>query len=217
MVANDPGYRDEKVAIGQLRAALPSFVTTMVVSQRSGEPRPRTSISGATSRARESASNRAFRPSCLVWKTRVPGLRQIAWTWRAGWSTAESADGPGRREPDLASVLRPRTRRDRQRLWHARDAAAPSRAARLAGLRARRPGLELQGDSSTDRVLGHVSAGVDGAARGTGDRSRQSLALAAVASASRRRAHSRRRPDVSRSAHAHAWAARAFFRPSPTA
>ena len=40
MVANDPGYRDEKVAIGQLRSGLPSFVTTMVVSQRSGEPRP---------------------------------------------------------------------------------------------------------------------------------------------------------------------------------
>jgi mono/diheme cytochrome c family protein len=40
MIMNDAGYLDDRTALAQLRAAEPRFVTTMVVSERSGEPRP---------------------------------------------------------------------------------------------------------------------------------------------------------------------------------
>jgi mono/diheme cytochrome c family protein len=40
MILNSPAYRDERTALERLRAALPTFVTTMVVRERSAEPRP---------------------------------------------------------------------------------------------------------------------------------------------------------------------------------
>ena len=40
MIMHDAGYRDDRTVLAQLRAAEPRFVTTMVVSERSGEPRP---------------------------------------------------------------------------------------------------------------------------------------------------------------------------------
>jgi Protein of unknown function (DUF1553)/Protein of unknown function (DUF1549)/Planctomycete cytochrome C len=40
MIINDPTYVEELTALKKLRAAEPKFVTTMVVSERSGEPRP---------------------------------------------------------------------------------------------------------------------------------------------------------------------------------
>ena len=40
MVLNDSTYRQEKAALDKLRAAVPRFVTTMIVRERSGEPRP---------------------------------------------------------------------------------------------------------------------------------------------------------------------------------
>ena len=107
----------------------------------------------------------------------------------------QSADGPRRRQPDLASLFRPRPGRDRQRLRHAGLAPQSSRAARLAGLRAHGPGLEPEGDPSADRRLGDLPPGVAGAPGGPGGRSRQSAAVAAGAAPPRRRADPRRRPD----------------------
>jgi hypothetical protein len=40
MAVNDRSYSTERASLMKLRGALPSFVTTMVVSERAGEPRP---------------------------------------------------------------------------------------------------------------------------------------------------------------------------------
>ena len=40
MIINDPTYREELAALKKLRDAEPRFVTTMVVNERAGEPRP---------------------------------------------------------------------------------------------------------------------------------------------------------------------------------
>ena len=66
-------------------------------------------------------------------------------------------------------------------------ASEPSRAARLAGLRADGPGLEPQANPPTDRGVGDLSTVVASPARREGDRSRQSPAVAAVAAPARRR------------------------------
>ena len=164
MIANDPGYRDEKAAIAQAAGRPAQFVTTMVVRERSGEPRPtHIHLGGDFTRKGERVAPGV--PAVL------PRLEDAQSRVSAGphgpgplaGRSPQSADGTGRRQPDLASLFRPRPGRDRQRLRHARDAADPSRAARLAGLRARRPGLEPEGDPPPDRELGDLPAGVDGA------------------------------------------------------
>jgi mono/diheme cytochrome c family protein len=40
MILNDSSYKEERDALEKLRAAVPRFVTTMIVRERSGEPRP---------------------------------------------------------------------------------------------------------------------------------------------------------------------------------
>ena len=62
------------------------------------------------------------------------------------------------RQPRLADLLRHRPRRDQRRLRHAERGAVASRAARLAGGRVRREGLEAEGPAPADRQLGGVSA-----------------------------------------------------------
>ena len=63
------------------------------------------------------------------------------------------------RQSRLGAVLRPRPRRDERGLRHAGRAAVASRAARLAGDRARAPEVEPEGAAPADRHLGDVPAG----------------------------------------------------------
>ena len=70
---------------------------------------------------------------------------------------AQSAVRPGHRQPALAGPLRVGPGRDAERLRLQRRPAVASRAARLAGRRDRRPGLEPEGDASPDRHLGDLS------------------------------------------------------------
>ena len=155
----------------------------------------------ATSRGRASGSSRASRPSCLALEDASPGTpaRSDGPGPLAGRSP-QSADGPGGGQPDLAGVFRPRPGRDRQRFRHPGLAAQPSRAARLAGLRADGRGWSLKAIHRLIVELGDVPPGVAGPSRGPGDRSRQPAALAAVAAAARRRADPRRGPGEQRAA-----------------
>ena len=83
----------------------------------------------------------------------------------------EPARAPGDGQPDLAAPLRPRARRDAQRLRHARAPADASRSARLAGLAVRRGRLVDQGDAPTDHALGRLPA----VGRGRAGRPRRSI------------------------------------------
>ena len=89
MIVNDPAYGDERAALEKLRAAEPRFVTTMVVSERSGEPRPtHIHLGGDFTRKGERVRAGRSRACCPAWRIRVRELRRTAWTWPAGWSIA---------------------------------------------------------------------------------------------------------------------------------
>ncbi len=77
----------------------------------------------------------------------------------------KSADGAGDGQPDVAGVFRPRPGGDGERLRHAGDASVAPRIAGLAGVGVRSPRLGREGDAQTHRLLGDLSAGVEGAAR----------------------------------------------------
>ena len=140
----------------------------------------RTSTWAATSRARATASRPAFPPFLPPLPKPSPGTppdRLDLARWLV--DPPQSADGPGGGQPDLAGVFRPRPGRDRQRFRHPGVAAEPSRAARLAGLRAHGPAAgasrqihRLIVTSATYRQSSRVRPELPGG------RSRQSAALA---------------------------------------
>ena len=99
-------------------------------------------------------SRRCLRPDGRRRPTIAPTARSTGRrTALADWLVAArpSADGAGDGQPALAASLRPGARRHAQRLRHDGRRADPSRAARLAGDRARRAGLEPEGDAPADR------------------------------------------------------------------
>ena len=104
-----------------------------------------------------------------------------------------SADGAGDGQPALAGAFRPRTGRHVQRLRHDGRRAQPSRAARLAGDRAGRAGLEPQVDAPADRHQRDVSAVVAATSAGrVRGRPGEPLALRPESPAARRRDDPRR-------------------------
>ncbi len=82
----------------------------------------------------------------------------------ARWLVApeQSADRPGRGQPDLAASFRHRAGEDGGELRRPGRAAAPSRAARLAGDRAGPDRLGREGDAPADRHQRDLSPGVAG-------------------------------------------------------
>ena len=90
----------------------------------------------------------------------------------------ESLDGPGDGQPDLAAPLRPGDRPVGQRFRLQGDAADPSRIARLAGQRVRRPRVVAQGDASPDRDLERLPDVLPARPQGPGERPRERPTLA---------------------------------------
>ena len=108
------------------------------------------------------------------------------------------AGGAGDRQPDLAVPLRRGARRVLERFWRHGRRAQPSRAARLAGLRARGLGLAAQAAAPDDRAVADVPAVVGFPARSRQGRLRRHVALAVAAAASRGRGRPRLDPGGQR-------------------
>ena len=151
-------------------------------------------------------------PSCLpplpagVARNRL-GLAQ----WLA--VAREPADGPRRRQPDLAAPFRHGPGQDGRELRRPGRAAVASRAARLAGDRAGPHRLGLEGPAQADRHERDLPAGVEREAGPGRSRPGKPAAGARTAVSAPGRSGARQRPGDRRLAGQHASAAR---RSSPT-